>query len=353
MQMKLASKAPFPCLLAALVVMAVPALGRESRAKTDVITLKNGNQVTGEIKRLDQGVLYLSTDSMGTVEIKWEDVVGVTSRFAFRIEDTGGRLYYGTLGAEPAANCIQIVGRIATEQVDLLSVVRINAFDERIWDRFSGSLSLGFSFTKANTSTQFNVASDITYRGGRWEGTASYDSVLSSVEGVTLADTWTLDLGGQHLLGKRWFTFSNAIFQHNLELELDLRSSAMGGIGWYLRQTNRSNIKLGGGMIYSREYYTSEPGRNNVEGAITTSARLFKLHSPKVDVQTDFLVMPSMSDLGRVRLQLNVGANIEIFLKDFFWNVSFYESFDSKPPQENPTRNDYGIVTGISWSFRK
>ncbi len=353
MQIRLEPTRLLPCLLAVLVVMTMPALGRAKREKSDVIILKNGNRVSGEIKKLDQGMLTLKTDSMSTVEIKWEDIVGATSNFKFRIEDTTGRVYYGALGASPEEHSLQIIGPGSTEQVALQSVVRMTGFDERIWDRFSGSLSLGFSFTKANTSTQFNVAADVLYQSRQWEYSGSYSSVLSRFQGVTQADVWTGSLGGQRFLGKKWFTFSRGLLEHNSELDLDRRSSLLGGMGRYLIQTNRGNLRLGGGLIYSHENYSSAPGRNNAEGVITTNARIFRLHSPKVDVQTDFLVMPSISNAGRVRTQLNVGANLELFIRDFFWNMSFYDSFDSRPPQENPTRNDYGIVTGISWSFRR
>ena len=38
-------------------------------AKTDIVLLKNGDRVTGEVKSLERGKLTLSTDSMGTVYI--------------------------------------------------------------------------------------------------------------------------------------------------------------------------------------------------------------------------------------------------------------------------------------------
>jgi len=176
---------------------------------------------------------------------------------------------------------------------------------------------------------------------------------MSQFQGVTQADRLSANLGGQRYLGGRWFVYSNANFEHNLELDLDGRTSLLGGLGKNLIQTNRASLKLSGGMLYNRENYTAEPGGNNVAGTISTTARIFKLYSPKVDVETEFYVIPVFNDWGRVRLELNSGMKFELFFKDFFWNVSFYESFDSKPPSKNPIRNDYGVVTGLSWSFRK
>ena len=349
MQIRPVSKRIVWVLMAALALVVMPALGRE---KSDVITLKNGNRISGEITRLNQGLLSVKTDSMGTLEIKWGDVLSVTSNYMFRVEDNLGQRYYGTLGVAPNANAVQVIGYTSIDQIEHLSVVQISKFDEGTWDRLSGSLSLGFSFTKANSTTQFNVASDLLYRSRRWEAFTSFDSVLSTFQGETQADRWSAILGVQRHLGRRWYAFASSNFEHNLELELDRRRSGYGGLGRILIQTNRTSLKIGSGMIYSRENYTDEQGRNNLEGAVSTAAHFFKLYSPKIDLEAEFLVIPSLSDAGRIRTELNSGANIEIF-KDFFWNVSFYDSYDSKPPRETLSKNDYGLVMGISWTFNK
>ena len=59
-------------------------------AKTDVVILVNGNAVTGEVKSLEFGSLRYSTDSMGTVNIDWEDIVSVTSQQDLQIELADG-----------------------------------------------------------------------------------------------------------------------------------------------------------------------------------------------------------------------------------------------------------------------
>lgn len=41
-----------------------------ARAKTDIVSLANGDRVTGEIKLIEHGKLRISTDSMGDVLIE-------------------------------------------------------------------------------------------------------------------------------------------------------------------------------------------------------------------------------------------------------------------------------------------
>ena len=57
-----------------------------ARDKKDVIVLRNGDRITGEIKKLEYGVLQLSTDDMGTVNIEWDGVVSISSPYEFDVE---------------------------------------------------------------------------------------------------------------------------------------------------------------------------------------------------------------------------------------------------------------------------
>ena len=56
-----------PRLLFLLLLM--PVCQAVAAPKTDVVVLKNGDKITGEVKTLERGRLEFSTDSMGTVYI--------------------------------------------------------------------------------------------------------------------------------------------------------------------------------------------------------------------------------------------------------------------------------------------
>jgi len=36
---------------------------------------------------------------------------------------------------------------------------------------------------------------------------------------------------------------------------------------------------------------------------------------------------------------------------DFFWQLEFYDSYDSDPQSESAEKNDYGITTSVSYDF--
>jgi hypothetical protein len=338
----------------ALVLLALAASLQPvfSREKSDIIILKNGNTISGEIQKLERGLLSFKTDAMGTLEIKWEDVKSVSSKFIFVVEDTEGRLFVGSLEPTAEAQHVNIVGGTAASNLEHHSIVEMNEVGRSLWSRLSGSVELGYTFTKASNRQQINVASDISYRTKRYEGQFTYDSIISLSDGVTEVDRRVLTLGGSLYLKKRWQLLTKASWEHNLELQLDKRLSFMGAPAYDILKTNRSSFLLVGGVAYTRETYFEQPLKNNAEGAFGVNVQFFKLYTPKYDLSSSFYIFPNFTTSGRVRMEFETNLRFEIF-RDFFMDFSFYDSYDNRPPSVTATTNDYGFVTGVSWTFHK
>ena len=98
-------------------------------AKTDIVVLINGNAVTGEIKSLDFGSLRYSTDSMGTVNIDWEDIVNVTSNQDLQIEVIDGTRYFGHLTAPEERNTIRLKTLSTVIDFSMTEVIRITPIE--------------------------------------------------------------------------------------------------------------------------------------------------------------------------------------------------------------------------------
>ena len=93
--------------LAALLAIAPVAMARE---KIDVITMDNGDRITGEIKSLKQGVLTLSTDNLGTLSIEWSHVARVDTSYVFQLEMANGAILLGSLGGAGDEPALQVGG---------------------------------------------------------------------------------------------------------------------------------------------------------------------------------------------------------------------------------------------------
>jgi hypothetical protein len=65
-----------------------------SHAKTDLITVTNGDQITGAVNSMSAGKLSVSTSYAGTVNIKWREIKQIESRYLYEIRlDDGERIY--------------------------------------------------------------------------------------------------------------------------------------------------------------------------------------------------------------------------------------------------------------------
>ncbi len=51
-----------------------------------------------------------------------------------------------------------------------------------------------------------------------------------------------------------------------------------------------------------------------------------------------------------MRSEFNLRFRWEM-VKDFFWQMDYYDSRDNKPSTEDASNNDYGISTSLGWSF--
>jgi hypothetical protein len=330
---------------AALLLACAPALAQ----KSDRLTLTNGDVVTGEIKEFDRGVLLYKTDSMSTVVIKWHDVVRLTSRMFQEIELDDGRRLLGRL-VEPSADFMaRIAGPRSTIEFPLARIVRMHPIGETFWKRVDGSMKLGASFTKASEVTQTSAAADATYRAEHYLvgfnlSAISTDQPDRNTSRADLSATYT------HLLAKATFASGTLGAQHNDELGIQLRLLTLGTYGRFFVQTNRSILGAAIGLSVNEELSTTGNRRTNLEGVLAAKYDRFRLDTPKTDLKVKLQLFPSFTEQGRWRVEFELAARQEI-VKDLFFDLTVYYSFDGKPEDPEAASVDYGFVTSLGWSF--
>ncbi len=318
--------------------------------KTDVVILKNGDHVTGEIKSLQRGKLSLSTDSMGTVAIEWEDVARVTSQWDFEVETETGLKTFGSLAPAAEPQTMEIIGESSRNTLNQTSVVRLTQLEAGFWARLEGYVDLGFSFARANRATEWTLGGEATTRTEIRQLKTTFSSLFSDRKDVESNTRNVLTFDWTRFFSDRWLVTGLATFTQNQELDLDIRGVFGGDLGRHVIQNNRSLLTVRGGAVFTRERFTGDqPGRSNIEGTGTIEYELFTFQDPEIDITTTLTVLPSFTDWGRIRADLDTRMRFELF-KDFFWSVSAFDNYDSSPPQGTET-NDFGVNTSVGWSW--
>ena len=341
--------------LAACLLCSVPMLARD---KTDVIIMKNGDHLTGEIKGLSEGVLYFSLDYiLGTSSVQWSKVDHIESKQLFLVKTEDGSVYTGTLSTAETGTgrplTIEVVQAAEhTVPLERRAVVQINQTSEHFWRRFNGTINTGIQYSKGNSATQFNLSSEVAYPRERWQAVASYNSSLATSTGVTASTRNQFTLGALHLLPwNQWFYAGLGNLLQSSEQGIDLQNSIAGGVGRYLANTNHATIYIIGGFGWQRTAYSPSvigaPTQEVATAMVSGAAKLFRFNKTNLDVMGT--VFPALSQPGKVYSQLNATYYIKLSGR-LSWNISFYGNWDNQPP---PTfsGSDYGTSSGLSLTF--
>ncbi len=335
-------------------IAATPALARE---KSDIIWLANGDRITGEIKQLEHGKIRLSTDSLGEIRIEWDDISRIESDFEFQFERSDGTRVTGTISKTPDQKTILLKDQQETFAFAHENVVRIAPIEDTFLDRLQGSLSFGYSFTKASNVAQGNLAFRTTHRTEKRSFSLEGSTIITSDqenEGTQRSD---LAFTTTRFRPNRWFNTYMVGFESNDELGLNLRSSIGAGFGRYLVQTNITELALIGGIVGTSESLEVDPSssasqstQENLEGMLGLEYSRYVYDHPAVDLSARLSAFPSITDRGRTRAQLDLSLRWEV-ISDLFWDLSYYNTYDSDPPSGSASTSDYGIVTSIGYSF--
>ena len=331
--------------LGVALLLSVPAAAE----RTDVLILKNGDHITGEIKKLQRGTLEFKTERMGTLNVEWPAVARLTSSIDFEVVLDDGRKFYGTLAPDAEEGLLDVAGA-AMETAPLPSVVEITPFEKSFLSQVNGSLSVGYSFAQSNTTSSWNAAANARYRTRNYLTTVSYSSLLNAQEGSATTTRNNLGLTFSRFLGSSWFAMGLAQFLQSSELGVDLRSTAGGALGNSIIRTNRAVLAPFAGIGYSNSILVgSTPSRNELLALAGVQHYLFTFGHHKTDLTTSFYVLPSLTESGHFRLEFQSDYRIKPF-SDFYWNLNVFDSFDNDPPPGG-ARNDSGVTTSLQWSF--
>ncbi len=334
-----------------IVVTASPAAAQ----KTDVITLANGDHITGEVKGLERGRIEFSTDDMGTIYLEWDKVVTLVSVNQFEVGTGDGRRFLGRLAAAPDRS-LNVTNMLGSQVLQVYEVTEIRPIGRSFWNKLDGSLDIGFNYTRSSDIAQLNLNALTVYRRPAFEMRLSGSGTITWTEdndGDTVEerdDRGTIQASYSRYRGARAFIGGTAGFETNDSLGLELRSqlALFGGMRWV--NSNRAQVATGAGLAVNDERGVDTDATQNIEALFSLLLSYFTFDRPKTNIDFSFSYYPSLNDFGRQRIQLNTNFKREIW-KDVYLSLNVYDRFDSRPPNEESRRNDVGLVFAFGWTY--
>jgi hypothetical protein len=321
------------------------------RLSTDVVYMRNGDKITGEIKSLAQGQLSVKPDyALSPIQIDWTKVDRLESKQLFIVTDPSGNTYTGALTKGPEKDMLKVTSPTSTN-LRHDSVVSIDQLGNTFFKRFRGNVDIGSNLTRSNSQVNVTVQSGMSYQSEKYFYSMSASSQVTTQKEVSNTNESTLkNTLFRELRRSSWYGAALANFLSSSAQEVDLRSTLGGGIARRLIFTNRTNLFALAGLGYTVDKLsngTSTPHQQSLDSALAVKYSTFRFDKATFD--STLWVYPSLSNRGRLRLTFNQDVYYKL-PKNFYVRASFFDNYDNQPAP-GALSNNVGVSSTIGWSF--
>ncbi len=238
---------PIPAIALKILIVVALFLGQAARA--DVLVLKNGDRITGDIKRIWDSEISIEPEYSDQFVVDVSAVAHIDSNRYFEIKLEGGRIMLGQLtGADFDGN--QIV-RSADESVSV-PLAQLFELDEPEKDfDWESNIELSAALNKGNTdSSNTKLRADTTVKMTNHRHIGEITFFREKLAGVLTKEQDLLRYNYNWLFGDSWFFSAQLSFERDPIIELDSRVIISAGLGRDIWDTPRRelNVQLGAGF---------------------------------------------------------------------------------------------------------
>ena len=369
-------------LLCALLLCATQSW---SHAKTDLITVANGDQITGAVNAMTAGKLSVSTSYAGTINIKWRDVKQIESRYLYEVRLDDGERIYGRFTANDIENKFSLRVAGSERQFDTDDIVEVRSIEEELADKLDLQVSTQFDVDPNSKKLVFYAAGTYDVRGGRTNFSARVNDTKNTVDEVTETSNASWLQISREFWRERGTAQSyrvlNARYDTNDELGIAHRGSVGVGLGRYLINDLGHELAVSGGIQGVQERRPDCEEQKSVRGMapfveatlydggdqsdkralkkcydaelfLNLKWHLYSFQRLDMDISLIGNTYPSLSDWGRIRGDLNLLISWELF-DSFYWTVNAQTEIDNAGDREDESlsNSDYTLSTGITWKY--
>ena len=224
-----------PRLVAAADAPAVVDVPPVAPAPLDMVTLKDGSVLYGEVIEMSGGVLLIKTDAAAdkTVKLKWANVekLAINHPIPFHLKEGSVLIGTATEGPNGTLN-VQAEPLKGTIQVPMDSITALNPLIQAPVI-YSGSLTGGYSQTTGNSHLKnASLLGDFVARSEQLRlslnGRYIYGDNANTLIARNARGTIKLDF----FITKRFFWFASAYFENDRFQDLKMRTALASGPGY-------------------------------------------------------------------------------------------------------------------------
>ena len=221
-------------------------------AGADVIVLKNGDRITGEIKRIWDNEITIEPEYSDEFDVDLPVVAYIESDRDFEIDLQDGTSVVANFGG-PAADGDQIIeDEMASLEVPLAQIFELDE-PESFYD-WETHVDFSSNMSRGNTDTlNTQLRGDIMFKHGDHRHHGDVTLSYEEANGVTNRDRDLFVYDYNYLFNDPWFFTTQLSFERDPIIQLDSRVIVSAGIGNDLIVTPRTELRVKFGYGYQTE----------------------------------------------------------------------------------------------------
>ena len=367
-----------------------------AHSNNDVVTMYNGDRITGEIKGLANGDLKINPSYAPVIALELQDIASIDSNYNYEILTENNERLYGNISSTEKKGALQFTSIDSDKVIPLLEITEIRPIEESFAERLQYTLGANFNF-EPDLQT-YKIEGTVTYASKRGQTSARANILRSDyrtqTENGDYEDDYSQTSGLVRLENERWSNFRDdwyrsfsGQYDYNDQLNNFGRISLGSGLGRYFIDSAGMRLRALVGLqgISERSKIETDPETGKVlqppscpgdlsdlgddncastlvkdtaysaEGFLTGSFMMYSLTNADLDVNVTGSVYPSLTEDDRLRAHLEAAVKWEA-VSDLSIKLSLNSDYDSGKENEGeldsiPRKKwDYSILLGLEWA---
>jgi putative salt-induced outer membrane protein YdiY len=337
-----------------------------SIGRGDVVTLKNGDRVTGTLVTIKGGTLRLKSDILGDLSIPMAKVATYSVDKPVVVVIQGQEPVHGTLELMPSGDWeVKANGQAQTIAAAKAEVIMPASDYQKLvveapepWQAWKGSASLGYSLQNGNqqTDTLTTTINAVRERPAppifepHWRTNFGFTGLFSHAreDGNTVTSrTLSANLRQDYLFTADNFAFAVGQVNHVSTQGLYLQQTYGAGLGRDLVKNARTTFSVLGGPAYVQEKFFT--GLNTRTAQFLVGERLGEQFTKRLRFDHYLQVYPDLIHGGQYRFDTSTVLSFKLTNR-LLVNASAIDLYLSNPPTGNE-KNNITFSMGIGYSF--
>jgi len=317
-------------ITSAFVTISALAQTNSAPAKLEIIQLKNGDRLTGEILREDDTNLALKT--------RWNAELLLPKT---EIEKR-----------EPQAQAVPAPEVVVAEpkpsppaEMPLPAAAPVKP--KGVW---KGKIQLGADLRESTVSSYlYSANARVSYARGEWKTAADYRYSYGKSGQVRSADRMDGTLKSDLNLGeeREWFVYVLGGAGYDLVRKIDYQFEMGPGFGRHLIASKDMALNAEAGLSYQQQNFSNGTKRDEMRFRIGED--YFWQINSKLKLEQQAEIQPAFDDVVDYRIRFETTLSYVLF-SNISWNVSLIDQYDSKPAN-GVSNNDLQVRSGLGFSF--